>query len=332
MFSPLLIAVIVVALITEFLNGSDDTGTALGAVVSSQALPVKTALAVASVFAFIGAMLNEDVALTISVGLVSVVPGLEVLLAALIAAAVWNFAMLMFEIPSSSSQALVGALVGSVIFFLGMDAVIWRGVIEKVIIPIFVGPLAGFLIAGIVIKLIIMLFADSPYVRTNSWLQKLQIVASVFMAYEYGSNDAQKAVGIITMALVSAGIIDTGLGIPLWVKLLCGVTIVLATCIGGTKIMKTIGSGITKMTPDKGFASQVASIAVIQALTMFGAPVSTSQVVTSATAGAASSKSIFSVKWSMVEGVVKSWFVTVPISAAMGFGFAWLVSCFMSLG
>lgn len=332
MFSPLLIAVIVVALITEFLNGSDDTGTALGAVVSSQALPVKTALAVASVFAFIGAMLNEGVALTISVGLVSVVPGLEVLLAALIAAAVWNFAMLMFEIPSSSSQALVGALVGSVIFFLGMDAVIWRGVIEKVIIPIFVGPLAGFLIAGIVIKLIIMLFADSPYVRTNSWLQKLQIVASVFMAYEYGSNDAQKAVGIITMALVSAGIIDTGLGIPLWVKLLCGVTIVLATCIGGTKIMKTIGSGITKMTPDKGFASQVASIAVIQALTMFGAPVSTSQVVTSATAGAASSKSIFSVKWSMVEGVVKSWFVTVPISAAMGFGFAWLVSCFMSLG
>lgn len=329
MFSPLLIAVIAVALVTEFLNGSDDTGTALGAVVSSQALPVRTALAIASVFAFVGAILNEGVALTISQGLVDVVPGLEVLLAAMMAAAAWNFAMLMFEIPSSSSQALVGALVGSVIYFLGTDVIIWRGVIEKVLIPIFVGPVAGFLIAGVIIKLIITLFAWAPYAKINAVLQQLQIVASVFMAYEYGSNDAQKAVGIITMALMSGGVIETGMGIPMWVKLVCGVTIVLATCIGGTKIMRTIGSGITKMTPDKGLASQVASIAVIQGLTMFGAPVSTSQVVTSATAGAASSKSIFSVKWTMIAGVVKSWFVTVPVSAAMGYGFAWLVEFFM---
>ena len=331
MITPLLIAVIIIALVTEFLNGSDDTGTALGAVVSSQALPVSWALAMASVFSFIGAMLNEGVALTISKGLVSVVPGLEVLLAALIAAAVWNFAMLMFEIPSSSSQALVGALVGSVIFFLGADAVIWRGVIEKVIVPIFAGPVAGFLIAGIIIKAILHLFAWAPYAKTNSVLQRLQVLASVFMAYEYGSNDAQKAVGIITMALVSGGVIDTSAGIPVWVKLLCAVTIVLATCIGGTKIMKTIGSGITKMTPEKGLASQLSSIAVIQGLTMFGAPVSTSQVVASATAGAASSRSIFSVRWGMVEGIVKSWFVTVPISAAMGYGFAWMTSLAMGV-
>lgn len=331
MITPLLIAVIIIALVTEFLNGSDDTGTALGAVVSSQALPVSWALAMASVFSFIGAMLNEGVALTISKGLVSVVPGLEVLLAALIAAAVWNFAMLMFEIPSSSSQALVGALVGSVIFFLGADAVIWRGVIEKVIIPIFAGPVAGFFIAGIIIKAILHLCAWAPYAKTNSVLQRLQVLASVFMAYEYGSNDAQKAVGIITMALVSGGVIDTSAGIPIWVKLLCAVTIILATCIGGTKIMKTIGSGITKMTPEKGLASQLSSIAVIQGLTMFGAPVSTSQVVASATAGAASSRSIFSVRWGMVEGIVKSWFVTVPISAAMGYGFAWMTSLAMGV-
>lgn len=331
MFTPLLIAVIAVALFTEFLNGSDDTGTALGAVVSSQALPVRAALVLASVFAFLGAMLNEGVALTISQGLVDVVPELEVLLAALMAAAAWNFAMLMFEIPSSSSQALVGALVGAVVYFLGPDVVIWRGVIEKVIVPIFAGPVAGFLIAGAIIKFILTMFASAPYAKTNAILQRLQVVASVFMAYEYGSNDAQKAVGIITMALVSGGLIEVDAGIPLWVKLVCGVTIVLATCIGGTKIMKTIGSGITKMTPEKGLASQLSSIVVIQALTMFGAPVSTSQVVTSATAGAASSKSIFSVRWSMIAGVVKSWFITVPVSATMGYGFAWLVAKCMVL-
>ena len=331
MLTPLLIAVILVALVTEFLNGSDDTGTALGAVVSSQALPVRTALAMASVFSFLGAMLNEGVALTMSKGLVSVVPGLEVLLAALLAAATWNFAMLMFEIPSSSSQALVGALVGSVIYFLGADVVLWQGVIEKVVIPIFAGPVVGFLIAGGILKLILRIFAKSPYAKTNALLQKLQVLASVFMAYEYGSNDAQKAVGIITMALVSGGIVDADAAIPLWVKLLCAVTIVLATCIGGTKIMKTIGTGITKMTPEKGLASQLSSIIVIQGLTMFGAPVSTSQVVASATAGAATSKSIFSVRWSMVADIVKSWFVTVPISAAMGFAFAWATAQIMML-
>lgn len=331
MITPLLVTVILVALVTEFLNGSDDTGTALGAVVSSQALPVGGALAMASFFSFAGAMLNEGVALTMSRGLVSVVPGLEVLLAALIAAALWNFVMLMFEIPSSSSQALVGALVGSVIFFLGTDAVLWQGVIEKVIVPIFLGPAAGFILAGLIIKAILHLFAWAPYAKTNAVLQQLQVVASAFMAYEYGSNDAQKAVGIITMALVSGGVIDGTAGIPLWVKLLCAVTIVLATCIGGTKIMRTIGTGITKMTPEKGLASQISSIAVIQVLTMFGAPVSTSQVVASATAGAASSRSIFSVRWGMVEGIVKSWFVTVPVTMAMGYGIAWAVAQAMSL-
>ena len=331
MVTPLLVGVIIVALVAEFLNGSDDTGTALGAVVSSQALPVGVALAMASVFSFAGAMLNEGVALTISKGLVDVVPGLEVLLAALIAAAVWNFAMLMFEIPSSSSQALVGALVGSVLYFLGPDVILWQGVIEKVVLPIFAGPIAGFLIAGVIIKLILRIFANAPYAKTNALLQKAQVVASVFMAYEYGSNDAQKAVGIITMALISGGVMDANASIPIWVKALCAVTIVLATCIGGKKIMRTIGTGITKMTPEKGLASQLSSITVIQALTMFGAPVSTSQVVASATAGAATSKSIFSVRWSMVEDIVKSWFVTVPISAAMGYGFAWLVACVMTI-
>lgn len=328
--SPILIAVIVAAGIFELVNGFHDTANAIATTVYTKALPPRVAIVASALMNFLGALMNEGVAMTIATGLIAITPELYVILAALLGAVVWDLLTWWFGIPSSSSHALIGALVGATIVFTGStDAVIWEGLVGRVVIPLFTSPAMGFCLGYFVMKAVFWLFANWTPARANSLFHKAQICSSMFMAYSHGSNDAQKTMGIITMALVSAGVISADVGIPTYVKIGCAITMAAGTMLGGQKIMKTVGDGVTKLEPVMGFVSELSSAVAIETMTALGAPVSTTQVVTTAVMGAGSSRRVSSVRWGMAGNIVKAWFITLPITMLLGGGMAWLIGLFL---
>lgn len=328
--SPLLIGVLVSALIFEFINGFHDTANAIATTVYTRALSPRLAIGMSACMNFIGALTNEGVALTIAKGLIDISPELYVILAALLGAIIWDLITWWFSIPSSSSHALIGSLIGStIVFTAGTEHVIWEGVLNKVIIPLFTSPLIGFTLGFLVMKLVYWLFANWTPHRANAFFHKAQIASSAFMAYSHGNNDAQKTMGIITLALVSAGVLDTAAGIPTWVKILCATTMALGTSIGGRRIMKTVGSGVSKLEPVKGFVSEASTAVAIETMTALGAPVSTTQVITTSIMGASSAKRVKSVRWGVASGIVRAWVITLPATMVLGGVFAWLIGLFV---
>lgn len=313
MVSVLLVAVLAAALLFEFINGFHDTANAIATTVYTKALPLRVAIMMSATMNFIGALTSEKVAMTIASGLVTVQLQLYVIFAALAGAIIWDLFTWWFSIPSSSSHALIGSLIGATIMFTHSTSdILWKGVVEKVVIPLFTSPLIGMALGYLFMKLVFELLAEWPPKKANGLFHKLQILSAAFMAYSHGNNDAQKTMGIITLALVTAGLYDPSLGIPLWVKLVCATTMALGTSIGGGRIMRTVGDGVTRLTPVIGFVAEASSTIAIEVMTALGAPVSTTQVITTSIMGAGSARRRTSVRWGVARKIIAAWLSHYP--------------------
>ena len=319
MLSALLLAVLVSAFVFEFINGFHDTANAIATTVYTRALPVRAAILMSAVMNFIGALTSESVAMTIAKGIVSVQLELYVILAALLGAIIWDLFTWWQGIPSSSSHALIGSLIGATIVFSGNTGnILWEGVAMKVIVPLFTSPLIGLVLGYFFMKIVYEYFADWTPKKANGLFHRLQILSSAFMSYSHGNNDAQKTMGIITLALVTSGELAPDSGVPFWVKVACAACMALGTSIGGQRIMKTVGNGVTKLDPSIGFVAQVSSGLAIETMTALGAPVSTTQVINTAIMGAGSARGAKRVRWGMAGSIVRAWFTTLPITIVLG--------------
>jgi PiT family inorganic phosphate transporter len=319
MLSISLIIVIILAISFDFINGFHDTANSIATTVSTRVLTPTVAIIMAASFNFFGALVSEKVAKTISKGLV--VGQLEqyVIIAALMAAIIWNLITWYIGIPSSSSHALIGGLIGSsLVYASSFDKILWDGVFHKVIIPLFTSPLIGFIFGFGLMWLLYRLLAPFSNTLVNGWFSKIQILSAIMVSFAHGKNDAQKSMGIITLALVSAGFLTNEDPIPLWVKLSCAVAMALGTSVGGWKIIKTMGTGITKLEPIGGFAAQTAAAVVIEAASEFGMPISTTQVISTSIMGVGASKRFSAVKWIIAKNIIWAWVITLPITAAFG--------------
>ena len=322
----MLVAVFVAAISFEFINGFHDTANAIATTVYTKALPVRLAILMSACMNFIGALTSEKVALTIATGMVDIQLDLYVILSALIGAVIWDFFTWWRSIPSSSSHALIGSLIGATIVFTGTTAhVEWMGVLEKVVIPLFTSPLIGLCLGFFIMKIVFELFANWTPKHANKFFLRLEVLSSALMAYSHGNNDAQKTMGIITLALISVGDLSASSGVPLWVKLLCAVTMAIGTSVGGQRIMRTVGNGVTKLNPVIGFVAQTSSTIAIEIMTALGAPVSTTQVVTTSIMGAGSARRFSSVRWGVARKIIGAWFITLPITIVLGGACAWII-------
>ena len=318
MLSTILIMVIAFALVFEFINGFHDTANAIATAVYTKALTPGRAIALAAFMNLIGAMASEKVAGTISKGLVDIQLEQYVILAALIGAIIWNLFTWWMGIPSSSSHALIGSLVGAVIVYtMSTEHIIWTGVLTKVIIPLFTSPLLGLLIGFLGMKVIYKAFAKWSQSHVNRVFIKLQVISSAVVAFSHGNNDAQKTMGIITLALVTGGLVGADAGVPLWVKISCAVVMAAGTSVGGWKVMKTMGAGVTKINPASGFVAQTSSAIVIELMTFLGAPVSTTQVITTSIMGVGSARRKSAVKWGVAGNIFTAWIVTLPVTMVL---------------
>ena len=254
---------------------------------------------------------------TLGAGLVlpEVVQGSHILvLAALLGAIFWNCLTWYFGIPSSSSHALIGGLVGAALAHAGPEALNFAGIVNKVLLPLVLSPLAGFGVGFLIMWLIYWIFARVMRSRVNRIFRKMQLVSAAFMATSHGLNDAQKTMGIITLALFVFGEIDQ-VAVPLWVKLACALAMAAGTAIGGWKIVKTMGHRIFKLEPVHGFATETSAAAVICGASLFGAPVSTTHTITACIFGVGSTKRLSAVRWGVAGNLVIAWILTIPASA-----------------
>ncbi len=327
----LLIVVVVAAIVFDFINGFHDAANAIATVVSTGVLPVRTAVLIAGLFNFIGAVTGTAVAKTIASGFADPnVVTQSVVLAALLGAIIWNLITWWYGIPSSSSHALVGALAGAVVAHAGFGAFKWKALAEKVLLPLVISPLLGFVVAfSVMIGLTWAVRRMRPQtVHTAS--RKMQLVSACMMALGHGSNDAQKSMGIITLALgafVAAG--HSGLPgwvlpqkadqVPLWVILVCAAAIALGTTAGGKKIIKTMGSKIIRISPLQGFAAETAGALTIFGASHFGVPVSTTHCINASIMGVGASKRISAVRWGVAGNILVAWVLTIPLSGAFAY-------------
>jgi len=325
---PLLIAVIVLALAFDFLNGIHDSSNVVATMISSRALPPRVALSMTAVAEFLGPFIfGVAVANTIGNEVVdSEAISLEVLLAALISAILWNLFTWYMGFPSSSSHAMIGGLVGAVLMGAGWTAIKVEG-LQKVLIVLFTSPIIGFVFGFIILRLIFLL-AWNATPRINGFFKKGQIFTGLSLALSHGANDAQKTMGIITLALVIGGVIDTFV-VPQWVIFACASMIALGTSLGGWKLIRTLGGKIFKIRPVDGFSSQLASSTVILGASLIGGPVSTTQVVSSSIMGVGAGERVNKVRWGVARDIAAAWLFTIPATALIAAGVYWIIMQFI---
>ncbi|WP_441286759.1 inorganic phosphate transporter [Sorangium sp. KYC3313] len=320
--------VIVVALVFDYINGFHDTANAIATVVSTGVLPIRTAVLLAALFNFGGALTGTAVASTIGKGLI--VPSAVtqvVVLSALVGAIFWNLFTWYFGIPSSSSHALVGGLVGAGAGRAGTAAVQGAGLL-KVVKSLIISPVVGFVLSFLGMIAIFWLVRHTRPAVVNRRFRILQMVSAGFMALSHGSNDAQKTMGIITMALVAYGAIPAGHGdfhVPLWVVFACATAMALGTAAGGVRIIKTMGTKIIDLKPIHGFAAETSAAATILTSSFLGMPVSTTHVITGCIMGAGASQRVSAVRWGVTTRILWAWVLTIPVSAVV----AW--ACYLGL-
>jgi inorganic phosphate transporter, PiT family len=323
-----LILVVLVALIFDYVNGFHDTANAIATVVSTGVLPIRTAVLVAATLNFGGAFLGTAVASTVGKELLQ--PGVVtqvVVLSALIGATTWNLITWYFGIPSSSSHALVGGLVGAGIARAHVAAVHAAGLL-RIIEGLLVSPLVGFVIAFVVMIAIFWIARRTRPARMNRIFRRLQMLSAGGMAVAHGSNDAQKTMGVITMSLVAYGAIGGGhekFAVPLWVKLACAVAMAAGTAAGGMRIIKTMGTKIIDLKPIHGFAAETSAAITILTGSFLGMPVSTTHVITGCIMGAGASQRVSAVRWGVTTRIFYAWILTIPVSATV----SWL--CYKGL-
>ena len=320
----LIIAVIVLALAYDFLNGVHDSSNVVATMISSRALSPRAALTMTAIAEFCGPLIfGVAVANTIGHEVVAAdAISMQVLLAALLSAILWNLLTWYLGFPSSSSHALIGGFVGAVIVGAGWQALQFRGLL-KILIALFTSPVIGLIFGFFILRLIFLLsWNASP--RINKYFRRFQVVTSLALALSHGANDAQKTMGIITLALVTGGYLQEFV-VPLWVILLCGTMIGLGTSLGGWKLINTLGRKFYKIRPVHGFASQLTSAVVILTASLVGGPVSTTQVVSSAIMGVGAADRLNKVRWGVATEIATAWLLTIPATALVASGIYWII-------
>ena len=314
----LIFTVIVLALVFDFINGFHDTANAIATSVSTRAISPNDAILMAAVLNFLGAMYSTGVAKTIGADIVQSANHVNehVLIAALAGAVIWNILTWWVALPSSSSHALVGGVIGAVLVSTGMEGLNFWG-IGKIILSLVASPLLATASGCVIMRILYGLFGRCTPYNINDKFKKMQLVSAATMAFSHGSNDAQKSMGIITLALLSGGYIDA-FEVPFYVKVLAAVAMALGTAIGGWRIIRTIGAGIFKLEPISGFAADLNSSLVIFSATLLHLPVSTTHVVSGSIMGVGVAKRIRAVRWGVAQQMLVAWLLTIPCTALMG--------------
>ena len=318
-----LVVIVVVALAFDYTNGFHDAANSIAVAVSTKALTPRVALALAAVMNLVGALISTSVAKTVGAGIIDAPTGsegLQLVFSALIGAITWNLITWYFGLPSSSSHALIGGLVGAAL--AAAHSVQWMGILDKVVIPMVVSPLVGFGLGYLFMLILLWAFRNANAHKAHRGFRYAQIVSSATMALGHGMQDAQKTMGIITLALVTAGQIDT-FEVPFWVILAAALAISAGTYAGGFRIMRTLGRRIIQLTPTGGFAAQtVASGVMIATATVFAVPVSTTHITTTSIMGVGATRRLSAVRWGVAGNIVVAWVVTLPAAglvAALAF-------------
>ena len=315
-FTLVLLVVLGLAIAFDYINGFHDTANAIATSVSTRALKPGYAIAMSATANFAGALTGTAVAQTVGAGLVDIQPNVEgqvVIAAALIGAIAWNLLTWRLGIPSSSSHALIGGLLGAVLTATGFGAWQMDGILTKVLIPLVGSPVVGFTVGLLLMALLFNVFRRAHPGRLNAVFRRLQVLSAAYMAFSHGSNDAQKTMGIMTLALVTAGVLDS-FEVPLWVILTAATAISLGTAAGGWRIIKTMGTKVVKLDPVHGFAAETTAATVIFGASQLGMPVSTTHVISSAIMGVGSSDRMKTVRWGVARSIVTAWILTLPAS------------------
>ncbi len=323
--SPIIIAVIILALIFDFLNGIHDSSNVVATMISSRALSPRVALFMTALANFIGPFIF-GVAVADTIGhevVVAQAINTVVLLAALTSAIVWNLLTWYLGFPSSSSHALIGGFIGAVVIDAGWQAIQLPGM-EKILVALFLSPIIGIVIGYLLLRLI-MIFCWKASPVVNRFFKRGQIFTALALALSHGTNDAQKTMGIITLALVTGGYLQV-FAVPTWVIIICAAMIALGTAVGGNKLIKTLGGKFYKIRPVDGFSAQLASAAVIIGASLVGGPVSTTQVVSSAIMGVGAAERVKKVRWGVAGEIATAWLLTIPATALLAAGLYWVLS------
>ena len=312
-----LLGVLALAVTFDYINGFHDTANAIATSVSTRALTPTWAIVMSAAANFVGALSGTAVAKTVGSGLIDTgVESQTVVAAALIGAIVWNLITWRLGIPSSSSHALIGGLLGAALISAGFGSWQLDGVFGKVLLPLVGSPIVGFTVGLLLMALIFNVFRRAHPRRLNATFRRLQVLSAAYMAFSHGSNDAQKTMGIMTLALVTAGV-QSEFEVPLWVILLAATAISFGTAAGGWRIIKTMGTKVVKLDPVHGFAAETTAATVIFAASHFGMPVSTTHVISSAILGVGSSDRLKTVRWGVARSIVTAWILTLPLSGLM---------------
>jgi PiT family inorganic phosphate transporter len=314
-----LVAVVVVALFFDFTNGFHDTANSIATSVSTGALSPRAAVLSSAILNVAGAFVSLEVAATVAKGIV--VPDvitLDVVLAGLVGAITWNLITWYLGLPSSSSHALIGGMLGSAIAASGPDVVLWGGLREKVLVPSLIAPFAGLVGAmALMIGITWVIRRQAPS-KVNRVFRRLQLVSGGFVAFTHGTNDAQKTMGIIALALIASGHLSADADPPFWVIVSAALAMGLGTYAGGWRIIKTLGTRIAKLDPPQGFAAQTACASILWTTAHYGFPVSTTHTISGSVMGAGASRGLSAVRWGVAGSIVAAWVMTIPCAAAVG--------------
>jgi PiT family inorganic phosphate transporter len=326
---PLLVALIGIALAFDLLNGVHDAANSIATVVSTRVLKPHYAVAWAAFFNFIAFLFfGTHVATTIGTGIVgSSVIDAQVIFGALMGAIIWNLVTWVMGIPSSSSHALVGGLIGAGTAKAGLSAVVWSGVI-KTALAIVLSPTLGLALALLLVLIVAWTSVRSTPLQVDRRFRKLQLVSASLYSLGHGGNDAQKTMGIIAVLLYSQGMLGSTFHVPLWVVLSCQAAMGIGTLMGGWKIVHTMGSKITRLTPPQGFCAETGGALTLFGFTWIGIPVSTTHTITGAIVGVGASRRMSAVRWNVASSIVVAWVVTIPAAALVGALFYWLTLAF----
>jgi PiT family inorganic phosphate transporter len=326
--TPILLAAILLALAFDFLNGIHDSSNVVATMISSRAMSPRLALGTTAIANFVGPFVfGVAVATTIGHEVVDATAiNIHVILAALLSAIIWDVLTWWLGFPSSSSHALIGGILGAVFVGAGWNAIELPG-LEKILLTLFASPLIGFVVGFIALR-VIMALSWNATPRINEWFKRGQVLTGLAVALSHGTNDSQKTMGIITLALVTGGFLDT-FAVPVWVIVLCASMIALGTAVGGWRLIRTLGGRIFKIRPLDGFTSQLASASVIITASLVGGPVSTTQVVSSAIMGTGAAERPNKVRWGVAQEIAVAWLLTIPASALMAAGLYFVLARFL---
>jgi inorganic phosphate transporter, PiT family len=315
-----LVAVVAVALFFDFTNGFHDTANSIATSVSTRALSPRLAVLSSAVLNFAGAFVSFKVAATVAKGIVDAdAITLKIVLAGLVGAITWNLITWYLGLPSSSSHALIGGMLGSAVAAVGFDVVQWGGLYEKVLIPSLAAPFLGVVGAALIMLAIIWIVRRRSPGIVNRVFRRLQLISGGFVAFTHGTNDAQKTMGIISLALVASGHLDSDFGRPpVWVIVSAALAMAAGTYAGGWRIIKTLGQRVAKLDPPQGFAAQTSCATILWLTAHYGYPVSTTHTITGSVLGAGATRRLSAVRWGVAENILLAWIMTIPCAALVG--------------